>query len=327
MGLRFSVGIYQTAPVAEAIRLTRLAEDLGFEAAWLGDSQCLWREAYVTLGALAASTTRITLATSVTNPITRHLTVTASALYSLAELTGGRVLLGIGRGETAVVLAGAARATLGELADAVRAIRGLCAGHAVRLDGVEARLAYAASAPRTIPVYLPGIGPRMLKLAGEIADGVLLTVGAEPRYIRAGLAALAEGSRTAGRPEGAVRVAVRVPCSVSDDPDARRHVRSSVALAVLQDKPFAFDDEDRPAVEAIRQAYDYQRHLRLDAAHAELVPDGLVDKFALAGRPEECLERVRALAACGIEELNIVLMGPDPERLLTTFASRIMQRM
>jgi len=327
MALTFSVGIYQTGSVAEVIRLTRLAEDLGFETAWLGDSQCLWREAYVTLGALAASTTRIKLATSVTNPMTRHLTVTASALYSLAELTDGRVLLGIGRGETAVVLAGARRATLGELADAVRAIRELCMGQSVRIDGVDARLSYAASAPRNIPVYLPGIGPRMLKLAGEIADGVLLTVGAEPRYIRAGLVALEEGARSAGRPAGAVRVAARIPCSVSDEPDARRYVRSNVALAVLQAKPFAFDEEDRPAVEKIRQAYDYHQHLSLDAAHADLVPDRLVDKFALAGRPEECLERVRALAECGIEELNIVLMSPTPERLLRTFASRIMERL
>ena len=327
MALSFSVGIYQTAPVAEVIRLTRLAEDLGFEAAWLGDSQCLWREAYVTLGALAASTTRIKLGTSVTNPRTRHLTVTASAFYSLDELTEGRMLLGIGRGETAVVLAGAARATLRELAETVRAIRGLCLGQSVSIDGVEARLSYAASAPRSVPVYLPGIGPRMLKLAGEIADGVLLTVGAEPRGIRAALAALEEGSRSAGRAPGTVRVAARIPCSVSDEPDARRHVRSNVALAVLQAKPFAFDEEDRPVIEKIRQAYDYQRHLSLDAAHADLVPDRLVDKFALAGRPEECLERLRALAECGIEELNIVLMGPSPERLLRTFASRIMQRL
>lgn len=327
MALSFSVGIYQTAPVAEVIRLTRLAEDLGFETAWLGDSQCLWREAYVTLGALAASTTRIRLGISVTNPVTRHLTVTAAAAYSLAELTDGRVLLGIGRGETSVILIGAKRAPRGELASAVRAIRALCRGESVRVDGVDAKLAYAASAPRSIPMYLPGLGPQMLKLAGEIADGVLLTVGADPRYIRAALGAVEEGARAAGRPPGTVRVAVRVPCSVSDEPDARRHVRSHVALAVLPTRPFPFDEEDRPAVERIRQAYDYQRHLALDATHANLVPDGLVDKFALAGPPEECVERVRAIADCGIEELNIVLMSPTPERLLRTFASRVMARL
>jgi 5,10-methylenetetrahydromethanopterin reductase len=167
----------------------------------------------------------------------------------------------------------------------------------------------------------------MLKLAGEIADGVLLTVGVEPRYVRAGLAAVADGARAAGRPPGAVRIVARVPASVSDGPDARRHVRPSVALALLQSKPFDFDEEDRPAVEAIRKAYDYQRHLSPGAAHADLVPDRLVDKFALAGRPEECLERVRALAECGIKELNIVLMDPNPERSLRTFASRVMSRL
>jgi len=328
MALAFSVGIYQTAPVVEMIRLTRLAEDLGFETAWLGDSQCLWRETYVTLGALAVSTTRIRLGISVTNPVTRHLTVTAAAAYSLAELTDARVLLGIGRGETSVVLAGLKRARRSELADAVRDIRALCRGESVSVDGVEAKLAYAAEAPRSIPMYVPGLGPQMLRLGGEIADGVLLTVGADPRYIRAGLEAIEEGARSAGRLRGTVRVAARIPCSISDEADARRDVRSHVALAVLQDrKPFAFDDEDRPAVERIRQAYDYQRHLAIDATHANLVPDSLVDKFALAGSPEECLERVRVIAQCGIEELNIVLMSPTPERLLRTFASRIMERL
>lgn len=250
--LNFSVGIYPTMPVAEVVRLVRLAEDLGFETAWLGDSQCLWREAHVTLGALATSTTRIKLGISVTNPVTRHLTVTASALYSLAELTEGRVLLGIGRGETSVTLAGARRATRGELTEAVRVIRELWRGQSVRLDGVEARLAYAALAPRTIPVYLPGLGPRMLTLAGAIADGVLLTVGADPRYIRAGLATVETGARAAGRPPGTVRVAARVPCSVSDEPDARRHVRSHVALGVL--KPFQLDAEDRPTPISCRTA-------------------------------------------------------------------------
>ena len=89
--LDFSIGIYPTAPAAEVIRLARRAEDLGFQAAWIGDSQCLWREAHVTLGALGASTSRIRLGTSVTNPRTRHVTVTASAAYTLAELTGGRL--------------------------------------------------------------------------------------------------------------------------------------------------------------------------------------------------------------------------------------------
>jgi 5,10-methylenetetrahydromethanopterin reductase len=167
----------------------------------------------------------------------------------------------------------------------------------------------------------------MLELAGEIADGVLLTVGVEPRYIRAGLAALEDGLRAAGRSRTTVRIAARVPCSVSEERDPRRYVRSSVALAVLQAKPFAFDEEDRPTIEKIREAYDYHRHLSLGAAHGDLVPDRLVDKFAIAGSPDECLERVRALVACGIDEVNIVLMSPTPERLLHTFASRIMERL
>ena len=155
--LSVSVGIYPTAPVAEMIRLTRLAEDLGFGTVWLGDSQCLWREAHVTLGALAVSTRSITLGTSVTNPMTRHLTVIASALCSLAELTEGRVLLGLGRGETAVKLAGVRRATLGELREAVHAIRALCQGQTMeRRRDSSTRRRRPARFPCTCLVSLRG---------------------------------------------------------------------------------------------------------------------------------------------------------------------------
>lgn len=327
MALAFGAGIYQTVSVADVIRVTQLAEDLGFHTAWYGDSQCLWRDAYVTLGAVAVSTSRIKLGTSVTNPVTRHLTVTAGAIYSLAELTGGRVLMGIGRGETSVILVGARRATVAQLEEAVQTIRRLWAGHEVKIDDCHARLSYAATSPRSIPVYLPGSAPRMLTLAGRVADGVLLTVGADPRYIRAALAKVAAGARAAGRSPDEIRVVARIPCSVSDEPDARRDVRSHVAITVLQAKPFDLDEEDLPAVEQIRGAYRYHQHLALDAAHAELVPDRLVDKFALAGRPEECVERVRALAASGIHELNIVLMSPDPSALLRMFTSRVIERL
>lgn len=327
MGLSFSAGIYQTVPIREVIRLSRLAEGLGFETVWLGDSQCLWREVYATLGAVAVSTTRIGLGISVTNPSTRHLTVTAASVYSLDESTDGRIRLGIGRGETSVILVGTRRATLKELDNAVTAIRHLLAGRSVDIDGTQTSLAYAASTPRSVPVYLPGSGPRMLRLAGEIANGVLLTVGADPRYLRAAMGVLEEGARAKGRRPEDIRVVARIPCCVSDEPDARRYVRSHVAMVVLQAKPFALDPEDLAVVERIRGAYEYRQHMAVGAAHADLVPDRLVDKFALAGRPEECADRVRALVKSGIDELNIVLMSPDPAAVLRTFADGVMAQL
>ncbi len=327
MALRLSVGFFESGSISGLIRLARLAESLGFDGLWMNDAQCRWRDLYVSLAAIGVSTSRIELGTSVTNPLTRHVTVTASAMYSLHELTGGRARMGIGVGEAAVKDIGKRPARVNDLARAVETIRELWAGRGVLLDGFSSRLWYAASSPRSIPIYLAGRGPKLIRLAGQIADGMLLNVGAEPKYIQSALSNLEEGARSAGRSRQNMRVAARIPTCVSDDPEDKRYVRSRVGLAVLKKIPADLDEEDLQAVERIRRSYDPREHMRLDAAYAEHVTDSLVNKFALAGRPEECLERVRALVQTGVDELNLTFMHPDIENLLRTFVRRVMERL
>ena len=327
MAIRLSVGFYQSGSISEVVRLAQLAESLGFEGLWLNDAQCRWRDVYVSLAAIAVSTSRIELGPSVTNPLTRHLTVTASAMYSLHELAGGRARMGIGIGDAAVKDVGKRPTRTSDLARAIETIRKLWTGSEVSLDGANSRLWYAAGSPRSIPVYIAGSGPRMVKLAGQIADGVLLNVGAEPNYIQSALAGLEEGARSVGRTRRDMIVAARIPTCVSDDPDAKRYVRSRVGVAFLRRMPADLDERDLEAVKKIRRDYDPQDHLRLNAAYAEHVTGSLVDKFALAGRPEECLERARALVKTGVDELNLTFMHPDTESLLRTFARRIIEKL
>jgi len=327
MAIRISVAFQQAGPVSEVIRIAQLAESLGFDGLWLNDAQCRWRDAYISLGAIAVSTSRIELGPGVTNPLTRHLTVTASAMYSLHELTGGRARMGIGIGAAAVEDIGRKPTRLSDLAQAVDTIRSLWAGREVSLDGAHSRLCYAVSSPRSIPVYLSCSGPRVARLAGQIGDGVMLGVGAEPRYIQSALRSVEEGARLAGRNLNDIRLAARIATCVSDDPDAKRFVRSRVGISALRKLPFDLDEKDLQAVERIRRAYDPREHLFLNAAYADHVTNSLIDKFALAGRPEECLERVRALVRTGLDELNLAFMHPDVENLLRTFAERIMARL
>jgi 5,10-methylenetetrahydromethanopterin reductase len=120
---------------------------------------------------------------------------------------------------------------------------------------------------------------------------------------------------------------VRIPACISDEPDARRYVRSRVGVFLINRIPPGLDDEDLKAVEKIRAAHDPRQHLELNAAYAQYVTDGLVDKFALAGRPEECLQRVRALVNFGVDELNLTFMHPDTENLLRIFVRRILEKL
>jgi alkanesulfonate monooxygenase SsuD/methylene tetrahydromethanopterin reductase-like flavin-dependent oxidoreductase (luciferase family) len=319
--------LYQSGPISDAVRIGRVAESMGFAGLWMNDAQCRWRDVYVSLGAIAASTSRLVLGPSVTNMTTRHLTVTASAMYSLDELSSGRARMAIGVGDAAVKDIGKRPASLNELSDAIRSIRGLWAGEEIALDAARPRLFYAVGAARRIPVFFAGAGQKLLRLAGQIADGILLNVGAEPAYIRAAMAVVEEGLRSADRKRSDIFVAARIPTCVSDEPDARRYVRSRVGVAFLRRTPAGLTEDEIKDVEKIRRAYTDEDHLRLDAAYARHVTDTLVEKFALAGHPKECLEQARALAALGIDELNLTFMHPDTEKLLKIFVREISDKL
>jgi 5,10-methylenetetrahydromethanopterin reductase len=173
--MKISLGVYPNQSPAEIIGTGKLAEELGFSTLWVLDSHLLFREVYTLLGALAVSTRRIRLGTGVTNPLTRHPTVTASALATLAALSGGRATLGISVGDSALKAMNLEVAKVADLETTVRQCRNLVAGADVSFGaGKTARLHHAGL---PVPIYVAATGPRMLKLAGEIADGVILMNG------------------------------------------------------------------------------------------------------------------------------------------------------
>src|SRR5512144_2223988 len=176
--------------------LCREAEETGFE--WLGvaDSQSVFRELYVALTLAALHTTRMRLGPLVTNPLTRHLVVTASAIASVDELSGGRAVLGLGSGDSAIYTVGAPPATLAGLEDSVTTLRRLTAGETVERAGRPWRVHRAT---RRVPIYLAAEGPRTLELAGRVADGVIVGLGLTPDVVRLSLDAIERGARAAGR--------------------------------------------------------------------------------------------------------------------------------
>src|SRR5947209_970731 len=141
-GPMFGVELFQFPPRV-TLDDVRRAEQLGYDAAWLGDAQLLWRDLYVLLGAAASQTSAIVLGSSLTNPVTRLPSVTAGAIATLHELSGGRARLGIGVGGTSTGMVGAPSATRAQLAAYVRAVRALCAGETVPGPHGEMRLVYA----------------------------------------------------------------------------------------------------------------------------------------------------------------------------------------
>jgi len=326
--LEMGLGLFPTEPPKQIVETVQLAEELGYTHAWIGDSQLIWREAYVNLGAAGLATSRITLAQGVTNPITRHATVTASALATLAELTGGRVALGIGAGDSSVETFGERPAKLSRLRDTVGTIRGLLAGERVDVGTGEARLDWAE--PLRIPLFIAGSGPRILGLAGEIADGAIILVGTAPEQVRAAIACIHEAAEGAGRDLNAdgFRFVLWAPCSISKDGTAARDfVKSHVARVLKRPLPFALNAEDQAVVDEVYRRYEYYQHMVVGAGHSEIVPERIVSKFAIAGTVADCREQVRALEDTGLHQIAIIPHTPDPASrrdMVATFAREVM---
>jgi 5,10-methylenetetrahydromethanopterin reductase len=296
----FDLVLYGTEAPPELLDCVELSEQGGFGGVWVGDSPVLWRELYVLLGAAAERTNRIRLGPAVTNPVTRHLAVTASALRTLHELSGGRAALGLGLGASAVRTVGAKPARLAELERAAADLRALWAGG----------LGYGGDDDPPIPILLGASGPRMLELCGRIGDGCLAVVGVHPRQLEAARARLAVG----GPAEG-FEVVWWVPIAAAEDGDqAREDVKPYVARSLRHPLPAELTPVEQEAAERIRASYEYGRHLQ-PGAHADLVPDEIVADWAVAGTPAECRAQLAALDLRPGERVGLVPMGREPKRV------------
>jgi len=324
--LAFGAGLFPTEPLPAMVRLAQATEALGFGHAWIGDSHLIWREAYVTLGAAAVATARVVLGAGVTNVLTRDPAVVASAFATLAEACPGRVILGVGLGDSAVETMGRKPARLDAFEQAVRRMRDLLAGRDVALETGTIRLKHAPGA--AVPIYVAASGPRMLELAGRVADGVIVLVGVETGRVRQALEVVAAGARAAGRDPGALDLVLWVPCAVADDGGAARDaVKAHVARALNRALPFALDEGERRVVAEIRRSYDYYGHMERGSSQARVVPDWLVDRFAIAGTPAECRAAVERLGGSGVRQLAIIPYGVGEggrEATLRRFAAAVM---
>ncbi|WP_033290656.1 LLM class flavin-dependent oxidoreductase [Amycolatopsis jejuensis] len=329
--MRTGVGLFPTEPVGTMCGYARLAERLGYESVWLGDSQNIWRESSVTLGAIAAGTERVKLGTGVTNAVTRHRSLLASTWATLAEFTGGRACLGIGTGDSSLRTMGLSPLRLGQLEEAITELRALLRGETVTepTSGAQYHLNYVDE-PLQIPIYIAASAPKILELSGRVADGVILLAGTSPDFVAAALDRIEKGARSAGRTLADLDIVLWTPTAIADDPaTAHDLVRAHVSRVVIRPLPAEISPSLQSAVDHIRETYNYYEHMDTRADHAGLVPDELVDLFALAGTTDDCLKRLRALEGLKIDEVAIVPFvphGTSRTRTIEQFADLAVRR-
>ena len=304
------------------LALTRQAEAAGFDYGWLFDSHVLWREAYVLLTLMAQATTRLRLGTCVTNPATREPTVTASALAVLDELSGGRMDLGIGRGDSARRVLGKPPTTMATLEEAIRVIKDLVEGRTTVYEGTELRIPWTGS--WTLPIWVAGYGPMALAMTGRVADGIILQL-ADPDLIRWFAGQVRESASAAGRDPSSIRVQAAAAAYVGPREVGRERTRWFPALVSnhVVDLVNKYPREQLPASLTgyirDRSGYDYLHHAEVGSSNAAFVGDDVTDRFCVLGPADEHVAKLQELAAAGVDQFNVYLMNGDEEAQLEAY--------
>ena len=282
---KFGLNRHDTSSVAAYAADVARAEYSGWDAAFLPDSQLRRRDTYVLLASAAQATSEIVIGPLLTNPITRHPSVTASSISTIAELASGRTILGLGVGDTAVRLAGLRPARVSRLEASTRLIRSLLAGEEVDVNANRpAFLPFA----QPVPIWVAAGGPRTLRMAGGVADGVFIRVGADLKNIALAVKEIRAGAEDAGRDPKEVRLGTVFHTVFHDDEEDSLSMGKSMAAGYYEYSPTLFDNiglnwnGDSPKLLKSREGIWPDFHHAVDLIQSGQVVDFLSEAHARA---------------------------------------------
>ena len=293
-------------------------EEAGFDGVGILDSQMLERDVFVSMALAVQATSRIRVASAVINPVTRHLSVLASAAKTVAELAPDRVEFWIGRGFSSVQTIGVKPASPRQLRQSVLTLKRLLAGEEVSFNGATSRMRHGDK--EVPPIYIAATGPRAIEVAGEVADGVLLQVGIHPMAVEVARQHLEAGAKRAGRNPNDVEMVLCATTIINDDQrEAWETARPLCVQRLLEGSHSPYLEAagiDTGGLEIPREL----RELYPDIPHAEdwekakrlcsFLPDDLLaqicDTIGLIGTPEHCAMRLRQAEADGIRHLYLM---------------------
>ena len=291
---------------------------------YLGSSQLSTPEPFQVLACCAVATSRIKLGTAVTNMVYQEPTVLAGSAATLSEISDGRAVLGLGTGDGPVYAMGRKATRLKEFEEGIRTIRMLLRGGVLETPTSRVRVNYRLV---PAPVYLSMEGPRGLRLAGRVADGVFLGSGVEPRAVGWALARIAECAAEAGRsPDEIATVAAGMVCIKEDGDEARQIVRRRLANRAhhnFQATVETVPEEELAAVKKFMEAFDQSKPME-ERSDPALITDYLVRRFAIAGTAKECIARLEELAEAGVKRVMLTPARSVYEETVETLAKEVM---
>ncbi len=323
-----------TTGVAAPRGAAHVARDLeagGWDGLLVVDSQNLSGDPYVALTMAATTTERIGLGTGVSNSVTRHAAVTATAIASVQRVSKGRAVLGIGRGDSALAHLGRAPARIAQFERYLRHLQTYLSGGSVPFDDLvdlpdeiappmaelgfadapaDSRIAWIDGSDK-VPVEVAASGRRVIAAGARHADRMMFALGADPVRIAWGIAEARKSREAADLDPDGVAFGAYVNCACHTDREvARALVRGPVTtfarFSVMQgDAAGPLPEESRKVMADVRAAYDMRKHTQGDSAQAEVLTADFIDRFAIVGPPDHCIERLQTLASLGLDKIVI----------------------
>lgn len=333
--MNFGLVLQADPPASRVISLMQRAERNGFRYGWTFDSAVLWQEPFVIYSQILAQTENLTVGPMVTNPGTRTWEVTASTFATLNDMFGNRTVCGIGRGDSAMRVAGRKPNTLARISEAMKVIRALGRGEEADLGGTVIRLPWIKPGAE-LPVWMAAYGPKALKMTGEEADGFILQL-ADLYLTEYMVKAVKDAALAAGRDPSEVTICVAAPAYVTEDdsPEALAHAREQCRwfggmvgnhvadlVARYGEHSATVPDELTDYIKA-REGYDYAHHGRSGNPDTAFVPDRIVDRFCVIGPVEKHIEKLTALRDLGVDQFAVYDMHDAQEAVIDAYGREV----
>ena len=332
--MEFGVTVLPDPPYQRLIELMQLAERQGFRYGWTYDSHVLWQESIPVLALAAAATEKIKLGHMVTNPGTREPTVLASAYATMHDISNGRMVMAIGRGDSARRYINQQPVKVAPFEEALRMIKPFMNGQEVHWNDTELQLKWVRPELPPIEMHVAGYGPKALAVAGRVGDGVVIQL-ADPDIIEWIMDTARKAAEEAGRDPSELKCIVSAPSHISDDiADAREQTRWFPAMVSnhVKDLIDRYGTDGSVVPQALtdyvlaRKFYDYDEHSRVGAKHGEFVSDEICDRFSILGTPEMAIDKLRHLESIGVDQFNIYLMTHGQEETLEAYGKDIIPK-
>lgn len=324
---------YPSAPT-RATDIARQAEAAGWTGLTTVDSQNLSGDPYVFLALAATSSERLGLMTSVTNPVTRHAAVAATSAMSVQKVSSGRMVLGIGRGDSALAYLGRAPARLRYFEQYLKNLQAYLRGDEVSFantavpdevappvaslglaDAPSASAIHWARNMEKVPVEVAATGAKVIGAAARHAERVMLALGADAKRIQWGIDTAREAAERAGRDPATLKFGAYVNLVCHDDLDAAREIgRGGTSLfarfSAMHGKVNGPADEGQLEVfNNVHDRYDMNKHAQAGGSQTTALTDEFMDNYAIIGGASHCIERLQSLASMGIDKFSIT--GPS----------------